>query len=80
MSYGHTQQAKGFSGYPNAGTVKIAVTMPREHFEYMKLKALKNGWSISEVIREYINTGIIVDKEIEECWPEESVTMTNGER
>lgn len=71
MSYGHTQQAKGFSEYPNSGTVKIAVTMPREHFEYMKLKALKNGWSISEVIRAYIETGIIVDREIEEQWPTE---------
>lgn len=64
MSYGHTQQAKGFSANPKANTVKIAVTVPREHFDYMRIKALKNGWSISEVIREYINTGIIVDKEM----------------
>lgn len=27
------------------------------------------GWSISEVIRQYVNTGIIVDKEMGE-WPE----------
>jgi hypothetical protein len=45
LSYGHTQQAKGYSVTP--GTVKIAVTMPREHFEHMRLKALKNGISIS---------------------------------
>lgn len=66
MSYGHTQQAKGFSIRGDDTTVKFAVTIPRDHFEFMKQKALRRGWSISEVVRSYIETGVIVDKESEE--------------
>lgn len=69
MSYGHTQQAKGFSIREDGATVKIAVTIPREHFDFMKRKALAKGWSISEAIREYIATGIYVDQDMGEDYP-----------
>lgn len=69
MSRTHqTSKAKGFALDSNSPNVKIAVTMPRESFNELREKALARGWSISEVIREYVNTGIIVDKEMGE-WP-----------
>lgn len=78
MSYGHTQQARGYSVAP--GTVKIAVSMPREHFEHMRLKALKNGCSISQVIRDYIDIGIIVDKDMELDEPQPAICTVDISR
>lgn len=71
MRYGNrTSQAKGFAYSDNSATVKIAVAMPRENFEYMRRKAIAKGWSISEVIREYVATGIYVDQDMGEEFPE----------
>lgn len=69
MSHITTQRAKGFAYSHDSATVKIAVSMPREDFNCLREKAIRLGWSISEVIRQYVNTGIIVDKEMGE-WPE----------
>lgn len=80
MSYGHTQQAKGYSAYPDAGTVKISVRMPCGHFDHMKLKALKNGTSIAEVIRSYIEVGIEVDKDMELDEPQPAICTVDISR
>lgn len=69
MRYGNrTAAAKGFSYNDGSATVKIAVAIPRENFNALREKAIAKGWSISEVIREYVSTGIIVDREMEEDW------------
>jgi hypothetical protein len=62
-----TVDAKGWSDGKSAN-VKIAVTMPRQDFEALRDKAAWLKKSISAVIREYVNTGILVDKDMGE-WP-----------
>lgn len=69
MRFGNrTSAAKGFAYSDDSATVKIAVAMPRESFNALREKAIAKGWSISEVIREYVNVGIIIDREMEEDW------------
>jgi hypothetical protein len=71
MRFGdRTSKAKGFAYSDDSATVKIAVAMPRENFEYMRRKAIAKGWSISEVIREYVATGIYVDQDMGEEFPD----------
>jgi hypothetical protein len=78
MRFGdRTSKAKGFAYSDDSATVKIAVAMPRENFEYMRRKAIAKGWSISEVIREYVATGIYVDQDMGEEFPEPAEQVCN---
>lgn len=64
MTHASTKHAKGYQE-PN-GEVQIAVRIPRALFEEMKQFALKADTSIAARIRDYIQVGVDVDRDIEE--------------
>lgn len=59
-------KAKGFAYNDTDPNVKIAVTMPREDFNWMRAQAIAKNCSISAIIREYVSVGIEVDKDMGE--------------
>jgi hypothetical protein len=59
-----TRNARGYEE-PN-GQVQIAVRIPKALFDEMKSFAVKSNTSIAARIRDYIQVGVEVDRDMEE--------------